>query len=366
MRQVCNAVSRLLRLYYKCHFQNFALEDLVFFVTNRCNFKCRTCFYSKSLNKNGLSTDEELDVSKIKTISASLGNFANLLISGGEPFLRDDLPEICGIFYLQNKIKSIHLPTNGFLTDRIIRGVSQILYECPGINLTIGISLDGLKQTHDLIKGVEGSFEKAIDTMRSLAALKAKSRNLKINVITVVSNRSDQKEILALAEFIKKEPMIDTFAPSPLRGIPFDETLAAPSFKEWNELSTKLMPYFEHFNKKRLGHTLAGFFSRNYQRYMTDIYCRVLSGKRLPFKCQAGELIGVLEYDGRVKLCELGADVGNIGDYNYDFPSVWFSSNAKRIREKVRNCACTHACFLSPSIKVKPASVFRAYFSGKS
>ena len=69
-----------------------------------------------------------------------------MYISGGEPVLRKELADICEIFYLQNKIQSIHLPTNGFYTDKVYSDTKKILGKCPGLSLTLSLPLDGLKK----------------------------------------------------------------------------------------------------------------------------------------------------------------------------------------------------------------------------
>lgn len=88
----------------------------------------------------------------------------------------------------------------------------------------------------------------------------------------------------------------------------------------------------------------------------------MLKGEGLPFKCQAGNSIAVLEPDGGVKLCELTETVGNVRDADYDFRKVLFSNKAGQVRTKIKDCACTHACFLETSIKMNPLTLFKSYF----
>lgn len=364
MRNISLRLLKLLRLYCKHYCNKFVPDELIFFVTYKCNFRCKTCFYANVMDNSAGNTAKELDIGEIGKISSSMGKFTKLLISGGEPFLRDDLPEICELFYLQNKISSIHLPTNGFHTEMIYNYTHKILRKCPKTDLTIGLPLDGLRETHDKIKGVKGSFEKVIETVRSLSVLKKTFANLNIYIITAV-NSANLNEILNLSEFVKNNLPVDSHEPSPIRGAPYDEALFPPSYKEWGELSKKLMKYHSYWNKKRTDNKLKAFLANNRVGYLYKVYARVLKGKKLPFRCQAGNAIGVLEPNGDIKLCELTEAIGNVRSANYDFRKIWFSDRANDTRKKIKDCACTHACFLAPSIKMNLLSLVNSYLFGR-
>ncbi|MDE3179365.1 MAG: 4Fe-4S cluster-binding domain-containing protein, partial [Acidobacteriota bacterium] len=89
------------------------LKLVILFVTSVCNAKCRTCFYWEELNHRGDLTWEEL-----QKLSASMPRFTDLWLSGGEPMLRRELTDIVHLFYLQNGIRWMNLPTNGLLPER--------------------------------------------------------------------------------------------------------------------------------------------------------------------------------------------------------------------------------------------------------
>ena len=354
---------RLLKSLCRYYSPKSGLDELIFFVTYRCNFKCKTCFYVSDMNKSAMGQVNELSLDEIRKVSSSLPEFSKLLVSGGEPFLRDDLPEICEIFYQQNKINLIHLPTNGFYREKICFGVSKILEKCPKLELIVSLPLDGFEATHDKIKGVEGSFKKVIETIESLAVLKKKFTNLRINMISVVNNLN-LGEIIDLAEFIKTNLPVDSHGPSPVRGAPHDKELSGPTYKQWEDLSKELLPFYNYWNKRRMTNKLVSFLVTNKVRYLYKIYTGVLKGEKLPFKCQAGGIIAVLEANGDVRICELTEPVGNIRDSNYDFPKVLKSQTANEMKKKIRDCACTHACFMETSIKMNPLTLLKSYLGG--
>src|SRR3989338_8060205 len=112
-------------------------NELIFFITSRCCNKYKTCFYWQDLN----SAENELKLDEIRKISSSLGSMGKVLITGGEPYLRTDLPEICKIFHDQNACKRFHIPTHGFNPDRISEMAEKILVNCPRAVTNFGFSI---------------------------------------------------------------------------------------------------------------------------------------------------------------------------------------------------------------------------------
>ncbi len=158
------------------------LNQVIFFVTSLCNSRCRHCFYWKSLGQSG-----DLSLGEIKKISSVLPHFNDLLLSGGEPFLREGLADIVKIFRKQNHIKTINIPTNGLLKEKILRDVLKISEDNPRLDIYINFSLDGPVEIHDYIRQVPGNFEKTIDTLQCLYKIIEKKPNIFIAITTVVS-----------------------------------------------------------------------------------------------------------------------------------------------------------------------------------
>ena len=349
-------IISLFELYSKKYLKEFKLDELIFSVTDKCQFRCKSCFYADTMDNSNLKAVKGLSLEEIKKISSSMGNISKLLITGGEPFLRDDISEICEIFYKQNKIRHIHMPTNAFQTKKNYEGTEAILQKCPKLNLTIGISIDGLEETHERIRGIKTSFKKCVETAHNLSELRKKYNNLRLNVITVV-NHININEIIPLAKFIRKELPVDSHGPVPLRGDPYDKDLRPPTAEQWEKLSKELMLFQEKWNSDRKENRLKKFIRTNRERYMYKTYTTVLNGGNLPSQCQAGEIIGVLEANGDVRVCELKEPIGNVKFFNYDFKKVWFSKQAEEMRKTVKGCKCIHPCFISSSNKVNPKTL---------
>jgi len=131
-------------------------------VTNNCNSRCVTCSQWKRKSTNELTTKEIYEaLSQLK----DLGIIA-VAFSGGEPLLRNDLPHIIKKAS-QLKFRSISILTNALL---LTESQARKLLES---GLTgVGISIDGLRETHNQIRGVKGSFDKTITALQILTKLR--------------------------------------------------------------------------------------------------------------------------------------------------------------------------------------------------
>lgn len=138
---------------------------LTLLLTNRCNCRCTICSIWRQERR------EELSLEAVRTFFAASNRFSWIDLSGGEIFLRDDLPEIFAtVIERCRDLVFLHFPTNGLLTERIVAGVEGALALKPP-RLVVTVSLDGPREVHDAARGVAGSFDKAVETYRALAGL---------------------------------------------------------------------------------------------------------------------------------------------------------------------------------------------------
>jgi MoaA/NifB/PqqE/SkfB family radical SAM enzyme len=141
-----------------------------FMVTSRCNGRCTTC----NIWKTTPAPDPPLE--KIEGFfeenSELLKNLEFIQLTGGEPFLRDDLPSIAEAVHNVAPKCMIWLPTNGLLPEKIEKTTQRILdsYDEPKVGVTV--SLDGEGVMHDIQRGIDGSYKKAIETLNRLYKLK--------------------------------------------------------------------------------------------------------------------------------------------------------------------------------------------------
>jgi len=330
------------------------LEFLIFFVTSRCNCRCKTCFYWQEINKlNDLSIDE------IARISNSIGRFRTLLLSGGEPFLREGLFQLCRQFIENNKISALAIPTNGILTEKIINFCAIVLKEYPRLILSVAVSLDGTKDLHDSTRGVEGVFDKAIETLKELLKLKKQHKNFEIIVNTVITNKNIG-QLESFMNFIFDNFDIDSHDFELLRGDYRDKDLSLPQLGQIENAHNLIVKNRRRYLKRKAANFVEYFSAIGLLKLSQKLKERCLAKKK-PFSiCSAGKNIAVLDANGDVKLCELLPAVGNLRDTNYDFKTVLNSKNADELRMTIKktHCNCTHVCFN----KLTASSYFRTIF----
>ncbi|MDO9509839.1 MAG: radical SAM protein [Candidatus Magasanikbacteria bacterium] len=134
--------------------------DCVLGLTYRCNSRCVMCDIWK------IKDYPELSLAQFEKLPSSL---RDINLSGGEPFLRNDLPEIVKIVVKKCPQARIVISTNGFATDLIVKHMKDILKIKPDIG--VAVSIDGLNSVHDEMRGISGGFEKAITTVKELKKL---------------------------------------------------------------------------------------------------------------------------------------------------------------------------------------------------
>jgi len=320
-------------------------EQLIFFVTSRCNARCKGCFYWRNLNRR----EEELQLDEIERIAASVGKLRSLLLSGGEPTLRDDLPEIIRVFERHTGMTSVGMPTNGLLPGKTETLVRQTLSNTSRVRLEVNLSLDALGKKHDELRGVPGNFEKTVETAGRLADLAAGDRRLRVNVETVISN-ANLRDIPGLIEFVRKELDVRAHYFEVLRGDPRLKEMAPPGAAEltWAQrlVLANHTAYIGDSQKGRHPGELTII------RELYRVQRRVLAGKRSPV-CVAGDSVAVLEADGTVRLCELTDPVGNVRQHEYSLPVVLSLDTARALRRRIlsKRCSCTHCVFQYQNIR---------------
>src|SRR5436190_365396 len=154
----------LLKRYTKMAMgQPFAPVLLNILVTSVCDMRCTHCFFTDELDDRPRKK-LQMKTHEIDRIAQTLGgNLGVLILAGGEPFTRKDLPEIVGSFYRHNNLESVYLMSNGQIQKRIFPDVTRILDECPNLNVTVALGIDGLGEQHDKIRQKPGSWTAAID-----------------------------------------------------------------------------------------------------------------------------------------------------------------------------------------------------------
>ncbi len=137
-------------------------------VTYRCNARCSICNIWKIYHDSPEKQKEELSLPEIDTIFRNF-DLSWVSLTGGEPFLREDIAEIALVIWKHNpNLSMLSIPTNGSLPDKVTKTAERILEETEIPNVLINVSLDGDEALHDRLRGIKGFWKKARKTYELL------------------------------------------------------------------------------------------------------------------------------------------------------------------------------------------------------
>jgi len=307
-------------------------------VTSRCNFRCPFCFYLDNIEekvKNELSLDE------IEKISQSFGRLVQLSLTGGEPFLRKELAEICGIYIRNNSARYITIPTNGSLPDHIESTVASLVTKHPDSGFRIPISIDGIGEEHDASRRVPGSFEKLQQTYKKLCKLREKHSNLIVDVNTTFS-ATNQEKVPSIIEWIEKNMDVDNHSITYVRGDIRDEALRKVSLQQYRRCIQMLKD-----RPKRVENRFFSALLRSVIHETWETVIKTLETDQEIVPCLAGKKLVIVNEKGDVYPCEiLGKSFGNLRKANYDISKILFKQSSKDLKNWIHDtkCHCTFEC----------------------
>ena len=286
--------------------------DMCIIVTYRCPMRCKMC----NIWENPTLKEKEITPEEIKL----LPNVKFINITGGEPFVREDLDEILKVCF--TKSPRVVISTSGWHEDRVI----DIAKKFP--NIGIRISIEGLACKNDELRGREGGFDKGLRTL-----LKLKEMGIKdIGFGCTVSN-NNSADMLALYQLSKEIGM--EFATAAFHNSYYFH-------KHDNEITNKeeVCNNFEKLVNMQLKEShpkswFRAFFNMGLINY--------IEGNRRMLPCEAGMVNFFVEPYGDIYPCN-GLEekywmekMGNIRE-TPDFQKIWNSEQAEKVRAMVRKC----------------------------
>jgi MoaA/NifB/PqqE/SkfB family radical SAM enzyme len=280
---------------------------------------------------------------EIERISETLGgNLGVLILAGGEPFTRKDLPEIARAFYTNNKLESIYIMSNGQIQKRIFPDVTRILQECPNLNVTVALGIDGPRKEHEKIRQKPGSWDIAIDTARQLQAIKKEYSRLDVQTCTCFMN-SNQDTIFEWYDFLKYDLKPDKVNFNYIRPPSADPKELDIDHSLYAKLAQMIDDDSRHAAIKNNYGGKAGFFKAAIDIYMHGLIAKTQETQTAQMTCYAGTAGGVIYDEGTVSSCENLEPVGNLRNFDWNFQKLWLSPAMQARRQKAHDgCFCTH------------------------
>ncbi|WP_456474772.1 radical SAM/SPASM domain-containing protein [Candidatus Pyrohabitans sp.] len=348
------------------HMRQVLIKDkpvqLTFFVTKRCNSRCAFCFYLSEDRRE--AQEEELSLEEIERFASSMPELLWLAFSGGEVFLREDIAEIAKIFYTHTKPVIMLLPTNGLLPERIAEKTEEILKHCRRSTVTVKLSMDGIGEGHDALRGVKGNFSKVLETYERLSPLLERYPNFELGINTVFCS-ANQDRVEEVFEYVSRMENIKTHTLSLIRG-DVDEEMKRVDMERYRELIERMERELRSGKAKVYRFPGARLKAAQDILQRRLIYRTAVEGRRL-IPCYAGVLNLVVTERGDVYPCELlNRRMGNLREYGYSMERLLSSREAKRVVEEIESeaCHCTHECYFITNILFNPRlypALFREY-----
>ena len=340
---------------------------LTFSVTNACQSRCQTCRIWELYRQHPERRADELTLDEIERVFASLGRVYFFNVSGGEPFLRDDLADIFELALRHLTPRVLHSPTNALApqrveaaTERVLRRMRELGHDAP---LTIKPSLDGIGAQHDAIRGVPGNFERVLETLERLKRLRARYPNLHVEVGTVISraNMGDVEAIAAYAHTLGIESYRHEIAEQRAEFFNLGDPIT-PTPEEYAALTRA---FARQIRENVAGKRELAQLTESLRLVYYEYAARILQEGRQVLPCYAGITNAHINPYGQVwPCCVLGYDqpMGELREAGYDFMRVWHSPQADVVRAYIKagNCACPLANQAYSNILANPAAMAKA------
>lgn len=285
-------------------------KEVCIIVTYRCNARCNMCDVFHYPSKPA----EEITVADIEKLPTGL-RFIN--ITGGEPFVRQDIKEIVTV--ARTKAERIVISTNGYFTDRIV----DLCQTYPDIG--IRISIEGLQKTNDEIRGIPHGFDRGLRTLLTLRQMGLKDIGFGMTVQDM--NCKDLIPLYELANALGYE-----FATATLHNSHYfcklDNRIADQEMVcgEFEKLITELLK--SNSPKK---------WFRAYFNYGLMNY---IKGNRRLLKCEMGSEACFIDPSGDVLPCNGMNEKMPLGNIRQKpFAEIWNSPEAAQVRNSVKTCS---------------------------
>lgn len=315
-------VARKMRLNLK---ELHPLRQLFWECTQRCNLHCKHCGSDCRRMSEIKDMPAEDFLRVIDTITPHVNpNEVSIVITGGEPLMREDLEEVGLELYRRGYPWG--MVSNGlYLTpNRLQRLMAAGLH-------SITISLDGFHEDHNWLRGHPESYDRAMDAIKMLVH----EPELAWDVVTCVNRRNypylDKLKTSLYNIGVRRWRLFTIF--------PVGRAAQHKDFQLGDEEFTGVMEFIKRIRKEgkmRVDYCCEGFLG-NYEGEVRDHF----------FSCNAGLSVGSVLIDGSISACpSIRSDFHQGNIYQDDFMDVWeHRFQPFRNREWMKKGACADCDF---------------------
>ncbi len=315
--------------------------SLTHFITEKCNARCPHCFIDFDKDYNN-----ELKLDEIEKIASSTGNcLMNVSITGGEPFLRQDIFEIVNIWHKNSTAQHFTIPTNGSLPNKIEE--FALLAAKNNIPVSFCFSYDFIGEKHSDYRKIKDLHLKVIESQKIIQSFKNKFNT----TFQITLNPSNVDSAFETYQYIRDILNIENISCVLFRG----EEANKLNINEKKLLAIEYEKIQKQINDDYDNGKIKGLICKDFaslilntknKMYWQDIL-KTFNNNSFIAPCMAGSLFGIIHPNGDVSPCELLNDsFGNLKDYDYNFMNLWNTSQNKEIKKRIINskCRCTFEC----------------------
>lgn len=288
--------------------------DAAIILTYRCNARCRMCNTWQYPTK----ISEEFKPDLLRKLPDGLGR---VNLTGGEPLLRKDIDEIVDI--MAPKAHRLEISTNGYFTDRLV----EIGRRHPEI--TVRISIEGLQQVNDEVRGIKDGFRRAMRSFRGLRAVGVRDLGF---AVTIQDDNAD--------DLIDLYRMVDDLDAEFAQAVPHNSYYFHTednTIKDVPKVQAAIRDLMAEFLRSRKPKQ---WFRAYLNRGLVDF----VAGAERRLECTGGSDIFFLDPWGEVYPCNGRAmSMGNLHEMEFD--ELWNSAQADEVRSAVR--VCDRRCWMT-------------------
>jgi len=300
------------------------------FVTARCNASCPYC-----LNRFRQATHgPELRVGEYERLAGNWPGLRILSLTGGEPFLREDLLDILRAFTRSTRALYLTIHTNGFDPAALADFLATARHEDPVRMLNVCLSFDGIGKRHDEIRGVPGLFDRNMECIEIVRQHRAADKRVDlVTATTLAEDNIDEAE--AVWQFLTDEVGV-------ISTVGIDRYAKGPARQRLLDRFREIYSARPYYRARYPAFSLRSFRQALESLYPDELERRARTGRR-EMPCVAGRNLIVLYEDGTAAPCEMRDDVfGNVRDADYSIEKLLRSPASRAIRKAIarRECCC--------------------------
>jgi MoaA/NifB/PqqE/SkfB family radical SAM enzyme len=308
----------------------------LFPVTYRCNARCVMC----NIWQTDATAELSLDQWDLILVNRLFTSIESVSLTGGEPTLRRDLPELAALLFARlPSLRRVTVTTNALQPQRVVEHCQEVLHLCQsrGAGFFVGVSLDGIGAVHDEMRDVPRAFDRVESTVQQLKQLQRRGLRMGINCTLTSRNLHDADNVRrwAAEQGLPVNYIVASFAEGFYANVDARDELAIGSADR-----EELVDFLQPIAASRTLSNLPAYF-------YADVLRMIQSGTPRSTPCVFQKDGFILDALGDMQYCMYGQVLGNVtrngaADIYYAPPNL--ANRQEIIDTRCRDCTVT--CFL--------------------